>query len=223
MKQAILETVETLNEYQLKVTNEFLTNLTKKTELPEIFKNKLSEIKSTPMEEEKINAKRDEILARGDVSQLDYALELVEAVYTIEEIDKINEEKELALKELVQFGIEIDNKVFGLKTIVDGVEVYKEIESQNELKPLPYSAKKKIRDLSGKTRKLMDKLQNENDIEKVNAILDEVKVLNEEFTKTISSSHNLNETNMTQWEKDLLVSKLVAHSMDNYTPPLGKK
>lgn len=223
MKTAIIEKVETLNEYQLNVTNEFLTNLTKKTELPEIFKNKLLEIKSTPMEEEKINAKRGEILARGDVSQLDYALELVEAVYTIEELDKINEDKELALKELVQFGIEIDNKVFGLKTIVDGVGVYKEIESQNELKPLSYSAKKKIRDLSGKTRKLMDKLQNENNVEKVTTMLDEVKALNEEFTKAISSSHNLNETNMTQWEKDLLVSKLVAHSMDNYTPPLGKK
>ena len=223
MKKTILEKVETLNEYQLKVTDEFLANLTKKTELPEIFKNKLAEIKSTPMEEVAISSKKDEILARGDASQFDYVVELVEAVYSIEELDKINEENPITLKELAQFGLEIDNKVFGLKTIVDGVEVYKEIESQNELKPLAYSKKKEIRDISNKTRKLMDKLQKEEDSEKINAILEELKELDEVFVKTISSSHNLNEANMTKWEKDLLVSKLVAHSMDNYTPPMGKK
>ena len=45
MKKEILEKVETLNEHQLNVTNEFLTNLTKETELPEIFKEKLEKAK----------------------------------------------------------------------------------------------------------------------------------------------------------------------------------
>lgn len=225
MKKEILEKVETLNEHQLNVTNEFLTNLTKETELPEIFKEKLAQLKDTPMDEPKIDAKRKEILEKQgkDFNQVDYCIEIVESVYSIEELDKICEENDVSLKDIVRFGSEIDKKVFGLTKSVDGVEVYKEIPSQMDLKPLAYSKRKEIRDISRQSRKMIEQLQQEQDMDKIGALLDEVEKLNENLMKTISSSHNLNEAIMTQWEKDLLTSKLVAHSLDNYNPPLGKK
>ena len=225
MKKEILEKVETLNEHQLKVTDEFLTNLTKKTELPEIFKEKLAQLKETPMEETTIDAKRKEILEEQgkDFDQVNYCIELVEAVVVIDELDKICEENDILLKDIVRFGSEIDKKVFGLTKTVDGVEVYKEIPSQMDLKPLAYSKRKEIRDISRQSRKMIEQLQQEQDMDKIGVLLDEVEKLNENLMKTISSSHNLNEAIMTQWEKDLLTSKLVAHSHDNYTPPTGKK
>lgn len=222
MKQQILEKVETLNEYQLKVTDEFLTNLTKIIELPEIFKEKLEQLKNTPMDEPKVAAKKEDAIQR-ELGEVEYSLELVETIFTISELDAINEKEQLELKDLVKFGAEIDKKVFGFKEVVDGAEVFKEIPSQNELKPLSYSKKKEIRDLSFKARKISDALKDEKDTEKILKIFDELTALDKELIKAAASSHNLDESKMTKWEKDLLMQKITSHAMGAYNPPLGKK
>ena len=222
MKKEILEKVETLNEYQLKVTDEFLTNLTKKTELPEIFKEELDKLKSTPMDEPKVDAKRNELFENGE-SVLDYYLGLVEAIYSIDELDVLFREKDIDEKSLLAFGIEIDRKVFGFLETIDGVNVLKEIPSQMELKPLDYSVRKSIKILLNQSEKINGDIEKEKNTDKLIELYKKRDVLAIELEELIHKSHNLDTSKMTKWEKELLEVKIISHSKANYTPPLGKK
>jgi len=239
MKDNIKAKIETLNNKQLKDTEKFIENLTKKNDLPEILQIKLDGIKNNPIAEPKIAAARDKIvkaLNKKEISTTDATLELIEAVYTIEEIEEIEVEYKLEIKDLIKFGNEIALKVFGKKELVDGEEVFKEIESQNDLRPIPYSKKRKVRDafqkvgdISQKALNELKKYEGKDDVklsEKAkNKVADLDKKMNEAkelLDREVNSAHNLDTSDMTEWEKELLHDKVVANCFGNYIPPMGK-
>jgi hypothetical protein len=235
-KTTLLERVDSLSEKEQELVSNFIDNLTKKTNLLPVFEEKLKSIKNNPVEEPKLAKAQLEIaekMKNNEIESTEALLEIVGAIYTDEEIEAIELEYNFELKDVVKFGGAVSDKVFGYKEIVDGVEVFKEIESQMNLKPIPYSKKREIREQQKKYSDAIGKLVGYlNETEKNFEEIDEVKLKDlqenaekEEkiFSGKISSAHNLDTSSMSDWEKELLKQKVVANSFGNYMPPMGKK
>lgn len=226
MKAKILEKVEVLDEAQQKTTLDFLENLTKKIELPEIFKTKLEEIGNNPIEEHKIAKAKEEILQEqeaGIAEPMEFNLDILRAIYNPEELDELAKEHNFDIVEFAAFGRELHDKVFNLNTLVDGKLVYKEIASQNDLAPITYTKKRELRTIIWAMQKIATKIQKVTTIEEIDTLSKEAEKLRIELDKKIDAAHNLNTNSMTDWEKELLKAKIIAHAFDNYIPPLGKK
>lgn len=231
MKKQILEEIEKLNDGEISLVAKFVDNLTKKVELLPVFAEKLEAIKNNPIDEPKILAKQKEIEEKatsGDMDITEVLLEVIEAVCTIEEIEELEREYNLTIQDLVRFGGAISEKVFGLKEIVDGEEVFKEIPSHAELKPVPYSKKREIREQVKKydnaLKNFTEYVKNEKrEDAKVKKLEDEIKKQNKLLDEKINQAHNLDTSNMSKWEKDLLKQKVLANSYGTYMPPMGKR
>ena len=226
MKAKILEKVEVLDEAQQKITLDFLENLTKQIELPEIFKAKLEEIGNNPIDEHKIAKAKEEILQEqeaGIAEPMEFNLDILRAIYTPEELDELAKEHNFDIVEFATFGREVHDKVFNLNTLVDGKLVYKEIASQNDLAPIAYTKKRELRTIIWAMQKIATKIQKAETIEEIDTLSKEAEILRVELDKKIDAAHNLNTNSMTDWEKELLKAKMIAHAFDNYMPPMGKK
>ncbi len=134
----------------------------------------------------------------------------------------------------------------------DGKLVFKEIESHKDMKVLSLMeimkikkaksiADKKTDDEIAKTNKLLTKAQKLQDskntdkkqlkkldeaIEKFtkSAKIRDEKIANikSDFTKTLFGYAGLKQKDMTKWEVDLALAKILSMCSDEYTPPLGK-
>jgi len=231
MKKKVLEKVEELSDKNLELVSGFIDNLTKKKNLLPVFEEKLKTIKNNPIQEPKIAEKQKQIeklASKGKIEPTEVLLEIVESVYSIEELEELEKEHKLELQDFVYFGGALSDKVFSKKEIVDGVEVFKEIESQNDLKPVSYSKKREIRkqfskyeQATKKAKETVDK--GERDEAKLIELQEEIKRQEKLLNIKIQEGHNLDTSNMSSWEKELLNQKVVANSFGSYTPPLGKK
>ena len=70
----------------------------------------------------------------------------------------------------------------------------------------------------------MEYVKNEKREEaKVKKLEDEVKKQEKLLDEKINQAHNLDTSNMSKWEKDLLKQKVLANSYGTYMPPMGKR
>lgn len=219
LTKKLKEKLDTLNEEQLSLVLNYAEDLTREIKLPKVLEDKLETIGNSPLDEPVIAETRETILKKqehGDLSPLDYPLDLLESVYTIDEIENLD----VDINELSTFGMVLHKKVFSLREKVDGKEILKEIPSQNELKPISYQSKRKIRSISLKIKEL-NSIERSKPEEKRD--FTEIEKLFKEQKQIIQESHNLNTNSMSEWEKELLTEKIIAHAFGNYMPPMGKK
>lgn len=223
--------LENLSEDKINMVSTYVDKITKKTNLLPVFEEKLKTIKNNPVEEPKIAAKQKEIEAKatkGDLEPTEVLLEIVEAVYSFEEIEALEKEYNLDIKDIVRFGGAISNKVFGYKEEKDGEDIFKEIESQNSLKPVPYTKKREVRKQYQKyeaiVKKTVEYTKKDTFVEKeLIDLQEEIKTEEKLLDIKVQEAHDLDTSSMSTWEKELLKQKVVANSYGNYTPPLGKK
>lgn len=243
MKDKIIEKVNTLNDNQLEKTEKFLNNLTEEKKLPQILQKKLDTIKTNPLVEPKIATKQEEIqkaIDEGTLTLQEAPLEILEAIYSIEEIESLEEEHNLEIGDLILMGNEVAEKVFSYTEKIQGNEVYKEIETQNSLKPVKYSKKREIRDVYKKYGNLIQELtflykksenalslglekELENIKKELESLQDKVEQEEKILNQKVNDAHDLDTSTMSEWEKELLKQKVIANCFGNYMPPMGKK
>lgn len=225
------EKIKELNEGQIELVSQFVEKITKTEDLLPVFEDKLKTIKNNPIDEPKIAKKQKEIeeLAKeGEIDQAEILLEIIEAVYTVEEIEALESEHNIEIKDLIKFGGAITEKVFGYKETVNGEEIFKEITSQDNLKPVPYSKKREIREQHKKYTKAInvavEATKNQTpDLEELKALEAEIKKQEKLLDIKINEGCNLDMSEMTDWEKELLKQKVIGNSFGAYMPPVGKK
>jgi len=247
MSKELLDNIEThLEDEKSKLAiTQLVTALDEKRDLklPAVLEEKLNLVKDNPLEAKEIKTKQDEIekmIESGEIDASEASIELLDAVLTIEELNKFHSDG-ITLVEFQKLGIEISDKVFGHKHFnEDENYVYKEIDSHKEMNILSFHERKEIRKLSKKVKtnamKNFQKLQTAKKIndgkqsEKVSDIISEIKAENEKSEKLVKELHNkaikysgLDKNSMTKWEQDLAIAKIIDMAEDNYTPPLGKK
>lgn len=158
----------------------------------------------------------------------------------------------IGLEQFAFFGKSVVSKVFDLRFLNEDKEsVLKEIESQNNLKVLSYKetreikkariiqdnkVHKKQREYSELVKKLekvnskKDKTDKDNtyikkltaSLEKVIKEYSEIATENEKIIITFIEKFGIDIKDITDWEKELLIHKIVAMSEGQYTPPMGK-
>ncbi len=178
-----------------------------------------------------------------EIDQSEMLIEMVSAVYTIDELDEMQDEHNFEITDIMSFGGALAAKVFNQKDKnEDGQEILKEIESQKDLKPVKYSKKKTIRSQYNKYVKVMSEAQkvashiqvllgNKNidgvalevQSEKQKTLEEKMEVEDKSLQNLINDAHDLDTSSMSDWEKDLLKSKIIQNSFGNYTPVVGKK
>ena len=218
--------------------------LEKEQKLLPFFKDKLATLKDNPIDEPKLQEAREKINKRiedGEIDTTDALLIITDEIYTEDEIENLKQKhnlKDIEIQEIINFGSAISVKVFGYTYEDENKnDVLKEIASQNELQPLSYSNKRKIRDILKSQTKAFDNVMEES--KKIQRLVDDgedveerMKASNEVYEaamkdievdkKTILSMSNLDTSEMTEWGKELLYKKLVANTNGSYTPPMGK-
>lgn len=185
--------------------------------LPKVLQDKLDSIKNTPLDELKIDNKMKDSIAAletGDIQSDEVNIEIVEAIYSVDEIQNLLD-TDCKLKDVAEFGARVINKVFSFK---DDKEELKEIPSHKNLKPLAYLEKKELRKIVNKLRSLLTgaNLYTEENLNKLQEVNKEVK----EYVLRKCSYLDLD--SMSQWEKNLLVEKVKANATGNYEPQMGK-
>jgi len=201
--------------------------------MPEVLAEKLKTIRNNPLEEPKLHKIQEELskkLLAGEISNEDALLDLLEGVYTIEDLDAM---PNLNIKDLLTFAGAVSNKVF-LFTYEDEKknEITKEIPSQNELLPLTYTNKKVIREMLKSNQKVISAIQksyrNAQTMteEELNKSSEDIKAYTEQLEeqkKKVLGMCNLDVSSMSDWEKNLLYKKLIDNANGSYTPPVGKR
>lgn len=135
---------------------ETLNILNKESELKEPLKKALNEVGESPLQEKeiyKISKKLIKLKTEEEIAEVE--LEAVEHIFDMEELDKLVSEG-CTLKDMLEFAREAIDKVTSFyKTTEDGQEVFKEIESQNNLEPIKsFQVMKKITDYDKKAKEL---------------------------------------------------------------------
>lgn len=215
----------------------------KEQKLPQTFEDKLNTLGRTPLDEPKINRIREEDKENEDLSDEEKYLNFVEALYTIDEIEDMNKEDDDIIKTLVKLGSRIEERIFGV-TYEDGDKniIFKEVQSQDNLKPLAYIQKKELKKLKNSlakqtkeaqefSQKVYANIYDENadkdkvklDMEEAKNKWDEVAKVAEQVNEKILKMSGLDYEVMCEWEKELLIQKLIANAEGRYTPKLGKK
>jgi len=250
MSKELLKNIEAhLKDSQSRYAIETLVlQLDKKRDLilPAVLKEKLDKVKTTPVDEKAIALKQKEIeemLENGELDEREAPIELLETIFTVEEFEKLHASG-ITFVEFQLLGREIKDKVFDFKYFDEkGNLVFKEIDSHKDMAILTFMERKDIRKLIRKnvnfgieiSRKLQEARQlnnshSDSNQEKINQILDEVKqrqgeveVAAKELNEKALELSKLDKKNMTEWEQNLAVGKVIEMADDRYTPPLGKK
>jgi len=224
-----------------------IENLIKKLEtekemkLPKEFEDKLKTIKNNPVDEEDIAVVKKELddkVLDGEIDHTDALLDLVGAVYDAKDISP-----DTNINDVITFGSRLTTHIFGHKyTNDEGEEVFKEIESHKDLKPLTYKEKRDVRNKLMGLKKEINKHQKKSkevisqledlDIteEKAQSLKDELKAMTDDIDKLIKDIRkdiikmsNLKTKDMSDWEEELLYQKLIANANGSYAPVQGKK
>jgi hypothetical protein len=250
MSKVLLQNIEAhLKDGESKHAIETLVSaLDKKRDLvlPVVLKEKLDQIKITPIDEKAISLKQKEIeemLKSGELDEREAPIELLETIFTAEEFEKLHASG-ITFAEFQLLGREIKDKVFDFKHLDEkGNLVYKEVDSHKDMAVLTFLERKDMRKAIRKTvnfgieinKKLQEatKLNNsdsEGNQEKITQILAEVKEIQNEVevaTKNLTEKalelSKLDKKTMTEWEQNLAVAKVIEMADDRYTPPAGKK
>ena len=211
----------------------------KEYKLPQVLQKKQDSLKNTPMDEEDIAEHRDMLQKQVEAGEMEYSestLELVESIYSTEELKELQSLHDITLTDLVKFSIAVTDKVFGLREEDENGELHlKEVASQKELQPLFYDTQKLIRKESKKHDRKVSQLQDsvrgfgDQKTQDISEVIQANKKLAEEVKesarnlKLLARKHSRIETDeMSEWELDLLQTKMIAMAHGNYTPPAGK-
>lgn len=176
------------------------------------------------------NIKKDEIdefIEDKQKDEVDMLLEILECVYSVDELDKIQSETKFELNNLVEFAESITEKVFEYKELNEkGEQVFKEIECQDELKPISYISQKNIRKAQNALNNVIEKIQTDFGNQDMSSMLELNKKLEEKgkvVDALVKKAHDLNTAEMSDWEKQLLKQKVIENAFGRYMPLVGKK
>lgn len=218
----------------------FISKLEKEKErkLPQVFEDKLKTIGNNPIEEPKLAELREEInkkVADGEIDEADALLDIIEGIYTVEDLNGMDTN----ITDLIKLGARLSVQVFGYTYEDENKNtIYKEVPSQDDLQPLSYSNKRKVRQLIQASQKQFQEaeqfartvqasIENGDDVsdklEKSTEKFKKVSELAESNKKQILSMCNLDYNSMSEWEQELLYQKLLANVSGNYQPKVGKK
>lgn len=199
----------------------------------------LDKVKTTPLEELDIDAKQQEVEAMIESKDLDISeaeIELLEAILSEEDFERLHKDG-ISLEEFKKLGTAVREKVFGHKYLDSKDKlVFKEIDAHKEMKLLSFFEKKKVRKLASTNQNLAKKAfqklhqaQINPNEEKIEAALEEVKEINEqnaivkkELDALAIKYSGLEIEDKTEWEKNLVVAKVIEMANDTYVPPVGK-
>jgi len=248
----LLQRFAPYSETHKDVIERFLEKLENSAVLPKVFEEKLATIKDNPMAEPEIAKLKEELEADKDLDATMKLLDILGAVYTKDEFDEICSENNFDIKDVSLMGGAVWEQVFGhTYQSENGTPTLKEVDSQNEFKPLKFSKKRElIKDYSKYTNKAgeeetlvlkITKLYSE--VDKIDD-LDEIKSkqsegenlqkdledlrketdgILEKFNIKALHESGLDTSKMSEWEKNLLIKKVIGNSYGTYVPPVGKK
>lgn len=212
---------------------EKLENEKSKT-LPEQLQKKLDGVKNTPLEEANLFQLWESIKENQETSDDEKMLDILEAVLSDEELESMTD---IDIKDFIKLGRLAKEKVTSFAYLDENMrEIYKEVPSQQALEPMPYKKKREVRKIVEKksearedfkklfkTKPPKDEEGQAQFSEQIKEAIKNIQDEEAERQSEIISKCNLDATGMTKWERELLVTKLIAHSFGNYTPPVGKK
>ena len=225
------------------VIEKFISKLENKEKykLPEVLQIKLDGIKNNPIDETEIALKKDSIdkqIESGDLDPQEAFFEIIESVYTVSEIETLQQVHKIKIKDIISFSSMLSNKVFSQREEdKDGELQLKEIESQNELEPITYGTQKLLRkelkkfytlnkkasDLSSEIIELTKEDKKTKDKNKeLNKLTDQLEVGLKQLEENTYKYSKLDVSEMSEWEKKLLYAKVTSMAYGNYTPPVGK-
>lgn len=214
-------------------------------DLPEVLLVKLNSVGDDPLKEPKIREKQEEIdklLESNEIDADEAPIELLEVIYTAEEINELHKSG-ISLAEFQKLGTEIASKVFSqMKLSEDGSYEFKEVDSHKDMAVLSFYERKELRKMVRGVDSIVAQIQQKfaeahiaskstknKEVDKVSKILEEMKELKPksiEAQKELADKallySKLNTKDMSEWEKNLAVQKVIAMAKDAYTPPLGK-
>lgn len=237
----LLSRIEKLGATQKHTTQieRLVENLEKKDSLPQELQDKLSLIGNTPMKETKIAEVWKSVENDTELDADDKVIAILEVLLADGETTDLYA-KGITLSDFIKFGHMAKEKVMGVTELNDaGETVYKEVESHKDLKPLSFATIKEIKkyrkkfitkftEYSSENQTFITKLQagDEVDIEankeKVEKLAKEQQESMEEMNKRALEFSGISYENQTEWEQTLLANKVVAMTMGNYNPPMGK-
>lgn len=209
--------------------------------LPDVLQKKLDEIGNNPLDEKGLADKKEQInklVTDGELDANEVLLELLEEIYSITDIEKMQSIHKIDINDLTRFAGAVSVKVFPIKEKNElGEDVLKEIPSQDALEPISYGVQKLLRTETKKYNRLLSKMKESLDKardledagESIAAELEIQDKLNEKTEKALQDLKNLtykhsglDTSEMSEWELELLYNKMISMTFGAYTPPMGK-
>jgi len=240
----MLERIKPLLENNAEAFEKLVIKLEAKKELklPEVLQKKLDSMGNNPLEEKGLAAKREQInklVADGELDAGEVLFDLLEEIYSITEIETMQDIHKIDINDLTRFASAVSLKVFPIKVKNDlGEDILKEVPSQNALQPISYGVQKILRSETKKYNNLLRKMK--ESLDKANALAEEGESIDEELVlqdklsnqtdkaledlKNLTYKHSgLDTDDMNEWELELLYTKMLSMTYGSYTPPMGKK
>lgn len=239
----LIKKIETLSEDKknLSQIERFVDALEEKNKLPQELQDKLSLIGNNPMKESKIAEVWKSVETDKELDEDDKIIAILDTIFAEGETTTLYE-KGIGFGDFLKFGSMAKEKVMGfMEKANDETEVFKEVESHKELKPLSFATIKEIKKFRktflskyttyvAENQSFISRLQSGDEV-KIN--IDEEKAKIETYAKEYHDSleamnnralemSGIRYDNQTDWEQKLLANKVIAMAMGTYTPTVGK-